>query len=155
MSDKEKHGPHGDPHHDDHDHDHKKKKKRGRGGLVLFLLILLVILLALMWFFRNGFGLGKGDGGNSDAGGSGTSSVSDTSSDFNSDITEIRVDQNDIYFGSDKCADENDLKEKITAAGEGKKYKLVHETALEETYNKVRQVLSELKDVLKLEVDFN
>lgn len=161
MSDKEKHGPHDDPHHEhDHHDDHKKKKKkrRGGGGLVLFLILLLIILLALMWFFRNGFGLGQGTGdsntGTNDSSNT-TSSSSNISAEPVSDVTEIRIDQNDIFIGSEKCADEQDLKNKITDAGSGKKYKLEHKTAIEETYNKVKQVLLELKDALNLEIDFN
>lgn len=166
MKDKEKHAHHDDPHHDhhdehehdhDHEHDHKKKKKkkRGSGGLVLFLVLLLIILLALMWHFRDEFGLGKGSGDKTGTDDTSTSTVnsSDTTPEFNSDVTVIRIEQNDIYFGSEKCADIDELKEKITAAGSGKKYKL-EQTALEDTYNKVREVLLELKGALDLEIDF-
>lgn len=160
MKDKEKHSHHDDPHHDhhdDHEHDHKKKKKRRKsGGLVLFLLLLLIILLALIWFFRNGFGLGKGSGGDSGSGGS--SSVtddtgSDTSTEFNSDVTVIRVEWDKIYFGTELCADIEDLKNKIMDAGEGKKYKL-ESNATEEIDAEVRNVLTELKETHKLEIDF-
>lgn len=162
MNDREKH-PHPD-HHDEHEHEHdhkkkKKKEKRGRrhGGLVLFLLLALIILIALVWFFRNGFGLGAGSGdGQSGTNPSDTSSVSaDNSSAQNSDITQIRIEKNDIYIGSELCADENVLKERVIAAGSGKKYELVHGSAIKETYDKVKQVMLELKDALDLNVNFN
>lgn len=148
--------PHGDPHHDDHGHNHKKKKKHRGGVIILILVIVIIILAALIWFFRDGLGFGKGN--DNDSGNSGSSnSISDSSnsSDFVSDVTEIRIEQNDIYFGSDKCADTNDLKDKLTSAGSGKKYKLEHKTAIEETYNEVKNVLIELRDALDLEIDFN
>lgn len=168
MKDNEKRPPH-DPHNPppgDPECDCKKKKKkekkhRRRRGPVLFLILIIVILLALIYFFRDGLGLG----GNGNGTGSGDS-VSDTSSDpsdqsseisseQSSDITEIRIEQEAIYIGSELCKDENDLKEKITAAGSGKKYVLIHDTAIKETYDKVKPMLLELKDALELEINFN
>ena len=150
MNDKERR-PDPNDHHDDH-HDHKKKKKKRRGGLILFLLLIIVILLALLWFGTGGFGLmGKNNSANNNT----SNSENDANTDFNSDITEIRIEQNDIYLGSEKCVDVNDLKEKITSAGSGKKYKLEHKTAIEDTYNDVRNVLTELRDALDLEIDLN
>ncbi|MDE7229763.1 MAG: hypothetical protein K2N56_04715 [Oscillospiraceae bacterium] len=161
MNDKHPHPDHHDDH--EHDHDHKKKKKkekRGRrhGGLVLFLLLALIILIALVWFFRNGFGLGPGTGdqtGTSNPSDASTPVSSDNSTGYNSDITQIRIEKNDIYIGSELCADENVLKERVIAAGSGKKYELVHDSAIKETYDKVKQVMLELKDALDLDVNFN
>lgn len=155
MKDNERHPappPQGDPHRDDHGH--KRKKKRRGGVIILFLVLIIIILVALIWFFRDGFGLGKG---NDDQGGtSNQSSSSETnSSDFVSDVTEIRIEQNNIYFGTEKCENTDALKDKITAAGSGKKYKLEHKTAIEDTYNTVKNVLIELRDALNLEIDFN
>ncbi len=167
MKDKEKRPPHDnhDPHDTppgDPDCDCKKKKKkerkhRRRRGPVLFLILIIIILLALIYFFRDGLGLG----GNGRGTGSGDS-VSDPSeqsskisSEQSSDVTEIRIEQEAIYIGSELCKDENDLKEKITAAGSGKKYVLIHDTAIKETYDKVKPMLLELKDALELEIDFN
>lgn len=160
-------GPHpDDPHQGDHHHNEKPKKekrRRRRPGLVLFLLLFIVILLALIWFFRDGFGLGGGSGGRGTPSGTNNSSntssssadSSDASSDNVSEITEIRIVENDIYIGSEKCADANDLKDKLTARGKDKKYKLVHDTAIKETYDKVKEILLGLKDSLGIEVDFN
>lgn len=141
----------------------KEKKRRRRPGLVLFLILLIVILCALIWFFRDGFGLGGGSGSgqsgtNNDSSGTPSAVTSDTTSsapDKNLEITEIRIVENDIYIGSEKCADENDLKDKLTALGREKKYKLIHDTAIKETYDKVKAVLLELKDSLDLDISFN
>ena len=155
MKDNEKRPAPPPPPHDDH-HDHKKKKKKhGHAGLILFLVLIIIILAALIWFFRDGLGFGKGNGDDPGNSGNSQSSTSETSSDFVSDVTEIRIDQNDIYFGNEKCDSTDALKDKITAAGSGKKYKLEHKTAIEETYNDVKKVLVELRDALDLEIDLN
>lgn len=157
MKDNEKRPAPPPPPHDDH-HDYKKKKKKhGHAGIIILLVLIIIILAALLWFFRDGLGFGKGNGDDSGNSGSGNSqsSSSDTSSDFVSDITEIRIEQNDIYFGDKKCDSTDALKDKITAAGSGKKYRLEHKTAIEETYNEVKKVLVELRDALDLEIDLN
>lgn len=151
----------GKPHGSKEEKPRKEKKRRRRPGLVLFLILLIVILAALIWFFRDGFGLGgsgsgSGTNNNSEGASNTVSSVnSDSSPDRNLEITEIRIVENDIYIGSEKCADENDLKEKLTALGRDKKYKVIHDTAIKETYDKVKTVLLELKDSLGLEINFN
>lgn len=175
MKDNEKRPPH-DPHdhhdlHDPHDPppgdpecDRRKKKKekkhRRRRGPVLFLILIIIILLALIYFFRDGLGLGgngkgTGSGDSTSETASDPSQSSEISSEQNADVTEIRIEQEAIYIGSELCKDENDLKEKITAAGKGKKYVLIHDTAIKETYDKVKPMLLELKDALELEIDFN
>ena len=96
--------PHGDPRHDDHNG--RKKKKKGRGGLILFLLLIIVILLVLLWFGTGGFGLlGKNNGDQPESG-----SASETVSDFVSDVTVISIEQNNISFGDEACADIDELK---------------------------------------------
>ena len=145
------------PPHDDH-HDHKKKKKKNkRTGIILFLVLIIIILVALIWFFRRGFGLG-GSGSGNDSGNSGSTpevSSTDTNSDFDPDITEIRIDEENIYFGDEKCADIDDLEQKITNAGSGKKYKLNSDKAIQSTYKDVEDLLIKLRDALDLEVDLS
>lgn len=169
MADKNIPAPEHDPRQDGKPHGNgnekkprKEKKRRRRPGLVLFLILLLVILVALIWFFRDGFGLGGGNGtqsgtNNNSEGVSNTvtSDTSESAPDKSLEITEIRIVENDIYIGSEKCVDENDLKDKLTALGKDKKYKVVHDTAIKETYDKVKTVLLELKDSLGLEINFN
>ncbi len=151
--------PHGDENREEKPR--KEKKRRRRPGLVVFLILLIVILAALIWFFRDGFGLGKGNGtqsGNNNSEGVSNSVTSDASSsepDKSLQITEIRIVENDIYIGSEKCVDENDLKDKLTERGKNMKYKLIHDTAIKETYDKVKNVLLELKDSLDLDINFN
>lgn len=162
MKDDKKHTPHpDDPHNDHHDDDKKKKKKkkRGKGGLIIFLLIIIIILIALIVFgkgglFGGGDGNGSGDNAKDNSSYSSQNSSNESSSDFVSDVTEIRIDISDIYFGDEKCTDVEDLKNKIVNAGSGKKYTLNHETAIEETYNEVRKVLTELKEA-DLGIDFS
>ncbi len=160
MNDKEKRPPHdphnpppGDPDCGCKGKRKKEKRHRRRRGPVLFLILIIIILLALIYFFRDGLGLG----GNGKGTGSGDS-TSDTSSDSSGqaeNITEIRIDDKVIYIGSERCTDENDLKEKIIASGKGKKYVYIHETAIKETHEKVKAVLLDLRDALELDIDFN
>lgn len=131
----------------------KKPKKRRKG--LLFLIIVLIVVIAALGLWK-GLGLGAGSGGGS---GSGDSSPSDSevvsTSEDSGGVSVIRIAENDIYLNDVKLADTAELKEKITVAGNGKSYKLVHDTAIKDTYDKVKDVLSEVQDALKLEIDYN
>lgn len=157
-------------HHDRRDHreppheEHERKPKRRRrkhGGLILILLLIIIILILILVLF-DPFGWGGGSGflGNSGSGStsgdnSSTTSVeSDTSSEV-SDTIVIKIDENTILIDGEECVDENALKEKIIDIGTAKKYELDHSTAIKETYDKVKGVLTELQDALNIEVDYN
>lgn len=154
-----------DRHNDHHDHHEKPKKEKRRkkkhGGLILVLILVIIILLfVLLLFDPFGWGGGSGFFGNkgSESGdntGSTTSSViSDTSSEM-SDTVIIRISENTITIDGEECADENALKEKVIAISTAKKYELDHSTAIKETYDKVKAVLTELQDALNIEVNYN
>lgn len=132
----------------------KKPKKPRRKGL-LFLIIVLIVVIAALGLWK-GLGLGAGSGGGPGSGdsSSGDSEVVSTSEDSGG-VSVIRITENDIYLDDVKLMDAAELKEKITAAGNGKSYKLVHDTAIKDTYDKVKNVLSEVQDALKLEIDYN
>lgn len=131
----------------------KKPKKRRKG--LLFLIIVLIIVIAALGLWK-GLGLGSGSGGGS---GSGDNSASDfevvSTEEDSGRFSVIRIMENDIYLDDVKLTDAAELKEKITAAGSGKSYRLVHDTAIKDTYDKVKNVLSEVQDALKLEIDYN
>lgn len=63
-------------------------------------------------------------------------------------IIEIRIEWNDIYFDNERCANEDELKEKITELGTTREYHFVHDNATQGTYDKVKDVLDELANVL-------
>lgn len=132
----------------------EKKPKKHRKGL-LFLIIVLIIVIAALGLWK-GLGLGAGSGGGS---GSQDSSASNSevvsTAEDSGGVSIIRITENDIYLDDVKLADAADLKEKITAAGSEKSYRLVHDTAIKDTYDKVKDVLSEVQDALKLEIDYN
>lgn len=67
-------------------------------------------------------------------------------------IIEIRIEWNDIYFDNDRCADEDELKEKITELGSTREYHFVHDNATQGTYDTVKAVLDDLRDVLGIKV---
>lgn len=140
----------------------KREKKRGRrhGGLIIVLLLIIIILILLLVLFNpfgwgggSGFGFGKGN--NSSDEGSGSSVNLPDSSGAVSDIVTIEIKDNSITIDGEACADENVLKDKVTDIGTAKKYVLIHDTAIKETYDKVRAVLVELRDALGIEVDLN
>lgn len=162
---------HGDPHenrdpHDPHDHPDphkkpKKEKRRRRHGGLIFTLILIITILILILVLFNPFGWGDGSGffgGKGDSSGESGGSSSSSSSEISSEISDtvvIKIDENTITIDGKPCADENALKEMITAIGTSRKYSLDHSTAIKETYDKVKAVLVELQDALGIEVDFN
>lgn len=158
---KDKHNDHHEPPHDHHEKPKKKKHRRRHGGLILVLILIIVILILFLLLF-NPFGWGGGSGflgnkGNEsgDNTGSSTSAViSDTSSEI-SDTVIIKISENTITIDGQECADENVLKEMVIAIGTTKKYELDHSTAIKDTYDKVKSVLTELQDALNIEVNYN
>ena len=160
MSEKHNHDHH-EPPHDPHDKPKKEKHRKRHGGLILVLiLVIIILLLVLLLFDPFGWGGGSGFFGNKgnesgDNTGSSTSSViSDTSSEI-SDTVIIKISENTITIDGEECADENVLKEKVIAISTAKKYELEHSTAIKETYDKVKAVLTELQDALGLEINYN
>lgn len=120
-------------------------------GIVVGLLVVVGLAFVV---FRFGFHFGDGNG-NGDA----TRGVSISESDTlepdpveTSQRSEIRIEWNDIYLDDELCEDENDLKEKLTNIGPEREYEFVHDNATKGTYDKVREVLSGLADVLDIKV---
>lgn len=156
--------PEGQPPHDKH---HKREKRRRRGpsaGLViLLLLILLAAAFVILW--QNGFfsfGTGSGDGNGSGnavvsnaADVSGEPSTDGDSSEPESTVIEIKIDNEKIYFDGTEVADAAELKSKITEIGNKKTYNFVHETAIKSTYDEVKAVLSDLERALSIKVNYN
>ncbi len=131
-----------------------KKENKGKAnfGWVLTLLVIIIAVLAFLFFFgEGGFGGFGGEGG---AGNSETSDVSGSASDELA-VVVIEIKENTILIDGESVSDENALKEKITETGTSKRYELVHDTAIEDTYRKVYDVLKELEGVLDIEVNYN
>lgn len=131
----------------------KNGKKKHVGWIILLLVIILAVLAFLFFFGKGGFG-GFGFGGEGGASNSDTSDVSGNASDELVTVV-IEIKENTILVDGDSVADENALKEKITEIGTSKQYEVVHETAIEDTYRKVYNVLKELEDVLSIKVNYN
>lgn len=160
MNDKHNHDHH-EPPHDPHGKKPKKEKRRRRHGGFILVLILIIVILILILLLFNPFGWGGGSGflggkGNNsgDNNSSTTSVISDTSSEI-SDTVVIRISENTITIDGEECADENALREKVTDIGTKKKYEIDHSTAIKETYDKVKAVLTDLQDALGIEVNYN
>lgn len=161
MKDKHDHHDnreHREPPHEEHERKPKRRRRR-HGGLILILLLIIIILILILVLF-NPFGWGGGSGflGNSGSNSGDNSSTVSVESDTSSEVSDtivIKIDENTILIDGEECADENALKEKITDIGTTKKYELDHSTAIKETYDKVKNVLTELHDALNIEVDYN
>lgn len=67
-------------------------------------------------------------------------------------ISEIRIEIDKIYFDDQLCTDENELKQRITDIGTEREYIFIHENAIKGTYDKVNEVLSELKNALNITI---
>ncbi len=154
-------------HHNRHDNrDHKEppheergkkpKRRKKHGGFILILLLIIIILILIIVMF-DPFGWGGGSGFLGSSGGN-SADNSSSSAESDSDVSDtivIKIDENTILIDGEECADENELKDKITDIGTDKKYELDHSTAIKETYDKVKSVLTELQDALNIEVDYN
>lgn len=122
--------------------------------------IIAVILAAI---FAIGGGIGGCSflsGGNGTGDGADTNSLPSVSENEPSDqnlteenhVSEIRIDVDKIYFDDQLCADENELKQKITDIGTEREYVFIYENAIKGTYDKVDEVLSELENALNITV---
>lgn len=142
----------------------EKKEKNKRGGskvkkVFIIVIILIVAAIILYFVFGKGLGFGGGEGSGENSVSYSDSSVktSDNPDETSSSPDEgenspivIRVSENEIYFGETLCADTEELKAKITENSEGKEYVFQDDSAIKSTYDEVEQLLSELKESLKI-----
>lgn len=139
----------------------KEKKKKRRGAAVfVIILIIIIALLVIVFFDPFGWGFGFGNGGNIFGGLGNSSSATDEGGGSPDDeeifsVVLIRIENNDIYFGDEPCADAEELKEKITQTGTEKEYELIHDTAIKATFDEVKAVLTGLEDALGITVNYN
>lgn len=147
-------GPHGKP-------PRAEKHRRRRTPVLPVLVLLLIVLIALLVYFKpfgGGFGFGGGgetNGSPESGGASDSADISDSSDIGNSGIAVIRIDGNDIFLDGEQCESADALKDRITAVGTQKEYKVDHSTAIKSTYDEVKQVLSGLENALDIKVDYN
>lgn len=156
----EGHQPPPDKHHKHEKHHHRRGPS---AGLVLLLLLLLgAAAFYILW--QNGFfhfGKGSGDGEGSGNGSAVVSNVADgsepggESSEQESTIAEIVVDNDKIYLDGEQLASAEELKSKITDIGDKKTYNFIHDTAIKATYDEVKAVLSDLERALSIKVNYN
>lgn len=78
-------------------------------------------------------------------------SISDSSEENH--VSEIRINEDKIYFDNELCADENELKQRITDIGTEREYIFVQDHAIKGTYDKVDAVLSELESALGITIN--
>lgn len=124
------------------------------GKLIALLLAAIALVLAIKFIFLNfPFGTGAGGGGTDDGSAVSVDIPLDPDSSDETNISEIRIEENDIYFDNELCADENELKQKITDIGASREYTFVYDNALKSTYDKVNSVLSELETTLDITID--
>ena len=142
---------------------HEKHRRRGVPGGLILLIILALLVAAAVILWQNGFfGFGKGSG-DGDGEGSGSAIVSNVndnsaagdSSEAESTVVEIKVDNEKIFLDGAEVANAAELKDKITEIGDKKTYNFVHDTAIKATYDEVKAVLSDLERALNIKVNYN
>lgn len=130
-----------------------KKVGTAVGSIAILLVVGGAVLSNTVFPGLPGFHFGSGAGDSSDAvpehSGSTSSSIS-VSIDLpkSNEVSEIRIDGNEIYFDNELCEDENDLKQKIIDIGSEREYTFVYDNAIKLTYDKVDKVLSGLESTL-------
>lgn len=160
MKDKQKNLPPSPPPPEKH-HKHEKRRRRGPSiGCFIFLLFFILTIAAIFLLWKLGyisFGKGSGDGEGSGGESSAVTSadVSDTGSEEESTVIEIRVDTETIYFDGTELASADELKEKITEIGDKKTYNFVHDSAIKATYDEVKAVLIDLERALNIKINYN
>lgn len=124
------------------------------GKLIALLLVVVALGLTIKFVsFSLPFGIRAAGGGAEDGSTVGVDMPLDPDSSEETNISEIRIEENDIYFDNELCADENELKQKITDIGASREYTFVYDNALKSTYDKVNSVLSELETTLDITID--
>ena len=123
-------------------------------GITGSILALLVGGILVFKFVLPNFHFGNGTG-------SGTVpqnsiSASEPSKSISSEenkISEIRIEENDIYFDNDLMENVDDLKQKITDIGTNHEYTFVYDNAIKSTYDEVNGVLVELENALGITIN--
>lgn len=122
-------------------------------GKIIALILAVVIGIGVgigscaFWGRGNGNGSGVGSGDSVPT----SESISDSSEENH--VSEIRIDKDKIYFDNELCADENELKQRITDIGTEREYIFVQDHAIKGTYDKVDAVLSELESALGITIN--
>lgn len=124
--------------------------KLGTGLLVAGAGVVAAGLLAGGIGIGTHFGGGNGDGSGSDT--APESSVCESAS-IEDQVSEIRIEKNDIYFEEELCENVDDLKQKIIDYGTTREYVFVYEKAIKATYDEVNEALSELESALGITIN--
>ena len=128
-------------------------------GKIIGIAVALVLLMGGSFFGCSFFGHGSGNGSGQASEGSASVSVlpqtevSETDTPEEDKISEILIEGDKIYFDDELCADENDLKQKITQYGTDREYTFEYDNAIKSTYDKVEQILIDLEDALNITVN--
>lgn len=125
------------------------------GIAVSIFSFIICVAVAFKFLLPNlHFGNGTGDSG----GGVSWSSIS-TSQPSQSDlskenkISEIRIEESDIYFNGELVDGVDNLTQKIIDAGTEQEYNFVYDNAIKGTYDKVSEALSELERALDITIN--
>lgn len=123
---------------------------------------IIALILAVVIVIGGGIGscafLGRGNGNGSGAGSGNSAPASESTPDKldsseETQTSEIRIEGDKIYFDDKLCADENELKQKITDIGTKREYLFVYDNAIKGTYDKVNDVLSDLTNALDITIN--
>jgi len=128
-----------------------------RKGIIGPILVLVIgAFVAITFVIPNiHFGRGTGDGRDMASGSSVSASApSELDTSEETGTSEIRVKGNEIFFDDVRCTDENELKQKITDIGAEREYVFVDDYAIKSTYDKVDEVLTELKNALDINIKY-
>lgn len=120
---------------------------------------IIALILAVIIGIGGGIGScaflsrGNGNGSGVSLGDSVSTSESISDSSEENHVSEIRINEDKIYFDNELCADENELKQRITDIGTEREYIFVQDHAIKGTYDKVDAVLSELESALGITIN--
>lgn len=116
--------------------------------------ILGLALIAVIPFCHgSGNGSGSASEGSASVNIPSQTEVPETEAPEEDKISEILIEGDKIYFDGDLCADEDELKQKITDIGTDREYNFKYDNAIKGTYDKVEQILIDLEDALNIKVN--
>lgn len=120
-------------------------------GIIGSVLAVIAVIIGVVIFGPPNlhFGAGTGDGSGV-VSGSSISTNKSSESDLSQDnkISEIRIEEKDIYFDGELVDNVDNLKQKIIDIGTEREYTFVYDNAIKSTYDKVNEILSELENTL-------
>lgn len=116
------------------------------------------LVIVGLFFGAKGIGFGGGNGIGIPAFNPIVETADDNTDKNDETVAIIKVEETNITVDGEKCANVEELKDKISkinAKGEVKKYIFEHEYAIKATYDEVKKALIDLEEALNLTIDYN